>query len=112
LATGEDHLPAATIFVMGGVDERHRRDVLRLLKRLPGELPRTRGRAWRELRDLMERRRVEAEAATSPVRTTLRAVPPPRPDAGPAPGPAADTGPLHPATTPGLAALPPPPRSG
>ena len=38
-----------------------------------------------------------------------RAVPRPRPDAGTAPVPAAETGPLHPATTPGLAALPPPP---
>ena len=42
LATGDTHLPAATIFVMGGVAERHRRDVSRYLKRLPGELPRTR----------------------------------------------------------------------
>jgi CHAD domain-containing protein len=112
LATGEADLPAATIFVMGGVAERHRRDVLRLLKRLPGELPRTRGHAWRELRDLMGRRRAEAEAARSPVRTTLRAVPRPRPDAEPALAPAASTGPPYPATAPGLAALPPPPRSG
>jgi triphosphatase len=112
LATGEAHLPAATIFVMGGVAEAHRRDVRRLLKRLPGELPRTRGRPWRELRDLMERRRDEAEAARPPGRATLRALPRPRPDAEPAPAPAPATGPLHPAATPGLAALPPPPRSG
>jgi CHAD domain-containing protein len=112
LATGEAHLPAATIFVMGGVAERHRREVRRLLKRLPGDLPRTRGRAWRELRDLMERRRAEAEAARPPVRTTLRSLPRSRPDAEPAPAPATATGPLHPATTPGLAALPPSPGSG
>ena len=121
LATGEAHLPAATIFVMGGVAERHRREVRRLLKRLPGDLPRTRGRAWRELRDLMERRRAEAEAAGPPVRTALRSLPRPRPDAEPAPTPATATGPLHPstaagplhpATTPGLAALPPSPGSG
>jgi triphosphatase len=121
LATGEVHLPAATIFVMGGVAERHRRDVRRLLKRLPVELPRTRGRAWRELRDLMERRRAEAEAARPPVRRTLRSLPRPRPDAQPAPDsataagpphPATTAEPLHPATTPGLAALPPSPRSG
>ena len=42
LATGDAHLPAATIFVMGGVAERHRREVSRLLKRLPGELRRDR----------------------------------------------------------------------
>ena len=112
LATGEARLPAATIFVMGGVAERHRREVRRLLKHLPAELPRTRGRAWRELRDLMGRRRVEAEAARPPVRTTLRAVPRPRPDAEPAPAPATPTGSPHPATNPGLAALPHPPRSG
>ena len=35
LATGDAHLPAATIFVMGGVAERHRREVERLLERLP-----------------------------------------------------------------------------
>ena len=75
LATGETHLPAATIFVMGGVAERHRRDVKRFLKRLPAELPRTRGKAWRELRDLMERRRAEAEAERPPARTALRALP-------------------------------------
>ena len=44
LATGETHLPAATIFVMGGVAERHRRDVNRFLKRLPAELPAPAGR--------------------------------------------------------------------
>src|SRR5580692_10121710 len=51
MATGDTALPAATVFVMGGVAERHRRDVSRYLKRLPDELPRTRGNAWRELRD-------------------------------------------------------------
>ncbi len=71
LATGDAHLPAPTVFMMGGVAEQHRRRVRRLLKRLPDELPRTEGRAWRELRDLMERRRAAAEAARPPVRATL-----------------------------------------
>jgi triphosphatase len=111
LATGNSPLPAATIFIMGGVAERHRRDVRRFLKRLPGELPRTRGKAWRELSDLMERRRVEAEAAQAAVRTTLRALPRPQPDATAAP----DTGPnptgsIHPAAVPGLTALAPVPQ--
>ena len=88
LATGDAHLPAATVFMMGGVAEQHRRRVQRLLKRLPDELPRTEGRAWRELRDLMERRRAEAEAARPPVRTTLRAVPRPPSETEPAPAPA------------------------
>ena len=60
LATGDAHLPAATIFMMGGVAEQHRRQVKRFLKRLPDEFSRTEGRPWRELRDLMERRRAEA----------------------------------------------------
>jgi triphosphatase len=111
LATGEAALPAATIFVMGGVAERDRRKVRRLLKRLPGELPRTRGRAWRELRELMERRRAGADAARPPVRTTLRALPRPQPDSGPAPAPAEADQPLHPATAPGLTAMGPPPQS-
>jgi CHAD domain-containing protein len=113
LATGDTYLPAATIFVMGGVAERHRRAVNRYLKRLPDDLPRTSGKAWRELAGLMERQKAEAEAVLPPVRTTLRSVPRPQPDAeavatsapdaSPAPGSA-----LHPAGIPGLTALPPP----
>jgi triphosphatase len=113
LATGDAHLPAATVFMMGGVAERHRRRVQRLLKRLPDELPRTEGRAWRELRDLMERRRAEAEAARGPVRATLRAVPqPPSEDRT---GPVLASAPVssaHPALAPGLTSLPPAPQSG
>ena len=62
---------------MGGVAERHRREVKRFLKRLPSELPRINGEAWRDLRDLMERRRDEAEADRPPARTALRALPRP-----------------------------------
>ncbi len=115
LAMGEAHLPPATVFMMGGVAEQHRRQVNRLLKRLPGELPRIRGRAWRELRDLMEDRRAEAEAARPPVRTTLRALPRPQSETEPrdvaADPPATNPGPIH-AVVPGLTALEPPPRSG
>jgi triphosphatase len=118
LATGDAHLPAATVFMMGGVAEQHRRQVKRLLKRLPDELPRTEGRAWRELRDLMERRRAEAEAVRPPVRTTLRAVPQPPSDAESVPGvpaapaPAAHPETIHPALAPGLTSLTPPQQSG
>ncbi len=115
LATGETRLPPATIFVMGGVAERHRREVKRFLKRLPSELPRTRGKAWRELRDLMERRRDEAETERPHARTALRALPRPAPEAAPAPAPpappASQPGTAHPATGPGLTALAPPPQS-
>jgi triphosphatase len=120
LATGDVHLPAATIFTMGGVAEQHRRQVKRFLKRLPDEFSRTEGRAWRELRDLMERRRAEAEAARPPVRTTLRAVPQPPAEAEPepatstttAPAPSVHPEPLRPAAAPGLTSLAPPPHSG
>ena len=113
LATGEAHLPAATVFVMGGVAERHRRDVDRLLRRLPKEVRRIGGRDWRDLAELMEQRRAEAEAARPPLRTPLRALPEPvsEPTPTPAQG-AAEEAPEHPASVPGLTALPPPPQSG
>jgi CHAD domain-containing protein len=79
LATGEAHLPASTVFVMGAVAERHRRDVTRLLRRLHKEVTRVGGREWDDLVELMQRRRAEAEALNPPVRRTLRAVPPPPP---------------------------------
>ena len=121
LATGDAHLPAATIFMMGGVAEQHRRQVKRFLKRLPDEFSRTEGRPWRELRDLMERRRDEAEAARPPVRTPLRSVPQPPAEAEPEPAPSTTTAPpsssvnpepFHPAMAPGLTSLPRPPQSG
>jgi hypothetical protein len=117
LATGEAHLAPATVFVMGGMAERHRRDVDRFLRRLPKELPRIAGREWRDLLELMERRRAEAEAAGPPVRGTLRAVPQPQPEAEPEPESAAQPAPTadppgHPAAPSGLAALGPPPQSG
>jgi hypothetical protein len=81
LATGEAHLPAATVFVMGGVAERHRREVDRLVRRMPKEVSRVGGREWRDLLELLERRRAEAEAERPPPRSTLRAVPRPAEDA-------------------------------
>jgi hypothetical protein len=113
LATGEAHLPPATVFVMGGMAERHRRDVERFLRRLPKELPRIAGREWRDLLELMERRRAEAEAARPPGRGTLRAVPQPQPgpESAAPPAPTADPS-GHPAGPSGLAALGPPLQSG
>ncbi len=113
LATGEAHLPPATVFVMGGMAERHRRAVDRLLRRLPKELPRIAGREWRDLLELMERRRGEAEAARPPARSTLRAVPQPLPGPESVPPPAPPEEPTsHPAGPPGLTALGPPSQSG
>jgi triphosphatase len=112
LATGDTPLPAATVFVMGGVAERHRRDVRRYLRRLPKHASRVDGRQWRELQSLMEDRRAQAEAAQPPVRRTLRAVPRPaleEPPPATAPGrvaPAAAA--AHPAAGGGLSAVVPP----
>jgi CHAD domain-containing protein len=111
LATGEAELPAATVFLMGALAERHHLEVARLLRQVPRELSRLHGREWHELTELMERRRAEAEAALPPVRRALRAVPVPAapdeaPAAGAAPGPAA--APEHP---PNLTALELPPSS-
>jgi CHAD domain-containing protein len=111
LAAGSAHLPPATIFVMGGLAERHRREVDRLLRRLPKEVARVGGREWRDLVALMERRRSEAEAARPPGRRTLRAVPAPATLAtsgAPAvPGTAADAG----GATPAVSSEPPTPSS-
>ncbi len=111
LATGGAHLPAATVFVMGGIAELHRREVDRLRRRLPKEVSRIGGREWRDLLDLMEQRRAEAEAARPPVRHTLRAVPGPVAEGAPTDTTTGQTR-MHPAMGPGLTALAPPPRSG
>jgi triphosphatase len=136
LARGATPLPPATVFVMGGLAERHRRDVDRLLRRLPKELARVNGREWRDLVDVMERRQGEAEAARPPVHNTLRAVPTPAPEVSATPGstdatesrpplsslpsassvspitpatPASPIAPDHPAAGPGLSAVAQPP---
>ncbi len=94
---------------MGGVAERHRREVSRLLKRLPAEARRACAAApGASFSRLMERRRTEAEAARPPVRTTLRALPRPQPETEPSytatPIPVASPEALHPAGGPGLTA--------
>jgi len=75
LATGDAHLPAATIFVMGGVAELHRQEMARLLELLPAEVSRVRGREWMELTTTMERGREQALALVPPTRRTLRVLP-------------------------------------
>jgi triphosphatase len=123
LATGEDRLPAATVFLMGGVAENHRRQVERFLRGLPRQVRRVHGREWRDLSELMARRQAEAEAALLSARRTLRAVPrPPVPDVTEPAGPADPIVADHPSNppgsepvaghgAPGLTALPPPPSS-
>jgi len=75
LALGEAHLPAPTVFVMGSVAEHHRRDLRRLLRRLPDDLSRVSSREWQDLAAAMDRRRHEALALLPPIRRTLRSVP-------------------------------------
>jgi CHAD domain-containing protein len=77
LATGEAHLPPATIFVMGGVAAHHRGDMARLLHRLPKKVSRVGGREWQDLKATMERRRSQAADALARARRVLRAVPAP-----------------------------------
>jgi CHAD domain-containing protein len=60
LATESSELSPAAVFAMGGVAERYRREADRLLASLPGHLEAMRGRPWRKLKALMERRRLEA----------------------------------------------------
>jgi CHAD domain-containing protein len=85
LAMGAARLPASTIFVMGGVAERHRREMRRLLRRLPAEVSRVGGREWRDLEMTMERGRDQALALVPPTRRTLRALPDPLAPPGMAP---------------------------
>jgi hypothetical protein len=79
LASGETRLPAATIFVMGGVAEQHRQEILRLLHQLPDEVSCVGGRRWQELATTMERAREQQLELVppSPVRRVLRSVPVP-----------------------------------
>ena len=114
LATGDSHLPAATIFVMGGVAEQHRRDVRRFLKRLPG---RAAPDAWEGLaRAARCHGAPEGGGGGGPAggpHHAARPAPPAtrsrahcrRPRAAPAPA-----GSIHPAGVPGLSALVPVPQ--
>jgi CHAD domain-containing protein len=76
LAT-EEGLAASTIFLMGGVAERHHRKARRLLRILPEKVARVGGHEWRELAATMERSRIQALALVPPSRQSLRALPGP-----------------------------------
>jgi hypothetical protein len=86
------------------VAERHRRDLQRLLRRLPDDLSRVSGREWQDLASAMDRRRGQALALVPPIRRTLRAVPSP-PPAPPAPAVSA-------AAAPDITPVPAPPVMG
>ena len=77
LASGEIDLPATTVFIMGGVAQHHRQEAEELLGRLPAQVARASGKAWRELAGHMEACRLAAVAARPPVRRVLRSVPAP-----------------------------------
>jgi triphosphatase len=77
LAAANVDLPAATVFMMGGVAEQHRREMSRLLRQLPKEVSRVGGRAWQDLASAMEDGRTRLLAQVPPVRRVLRALPVP-----------------------------------
>jgi CHAD domain-containing protein len=109
LATGEAHLPPATVFVMGAVAERHHRTVRRLLKRLPKRAAKVKGPEWHELLEVMERSRDAAVAAQPASRRDLRPMPTPREAQGPANAHGAAHGARAPhSKAPNLTALNPP----
>ena len=63
LATAEgEALSPTTVFVMGGIAERYRRESAQLAKRIPGLLKELRGPEWRRLASLMEHERLAAGA--------------------------------------------------
>jgi triphosphatase len=57
VATGDEALPAATIFLMGGLAERYEQDAARILAALPGRVSLVAGTEWRSLVQVMEARR-------------------------------------------------------
>lgn len=59
-ASGPEALPAATVFVMGGLAERYRRESARILRELPDRLGLVGGAEWKQLVEAMERRREPA----------------------------------------------------
>ena len=73
LATADTHLPAATIFVMGGVAERHRREVERLPQTTARRAAPDRGTGLARPARPHGAAPAEAEAARPPVRPSLRA---------------------------------------
>ncbi len=80
LATGGD-LPPATVFAMGGVAERYRRQAADLLASMPGQLKVLDGNEWADLAAHLEKARAGTQAALPPA-TPLEVV------ADPATGPA------------------------
>jgi hypothetical protein len=56
-------LPVHSVFVLGRVAERYRLLEARQRRRLPKAYDRVTGKAWKDLRAAMDRRRSEAEAA-------------------------------------------------
>jgi len=86
LATGGD-LPPATVFAMGGVAERYRRQAADLLVEMPGRLKVLAGKDWGDLATHLEKARAGAQAALPPASADVVPAPP-------GAGPAAASGPF------------------
>jgi CHAD domain-containing protein len=68
--SGPEALPAAAVFVMGGVFERYQRETARILRQLPDRLGLVGGAEWKQLVEAMERRREPAAHSLSPRRSS------------------------------------------
>lgn len=107
LATAESSaLSAAAIFAMGAVAERYRREADRLMQTIPGQLQAVKGRRWRKLKALMERRRLEvgppetwSPRPSTPLEPPAGDVSHPDESAAPAPFARPSPSPTHPAAT-------------
>jgi len=99
LATAEgSRLSPATVFVMGGVAERYRRESERLAGRVPKLLHELRGPEWRKLAALMARLRLERGAMYRWPPPPGRTPPSPAAAPGTAPIPSATESPAPPGT--------------
>ncbi|HEY7947810.1 MAG TPA: CHAD domain-containing protein [Acidimicrobiales bacterium] len=100
-AAGSGLSPAA-VFAMGAAAERYRQESNRLMESVPGRLQAVKGRRWRALKALMERRRREA----GPPHAWSSGAPPTTPGDLPAPAPAGDPSVSHTASWAGPAPAP------
>lgn len=114
-------LSLLTVFVMGGVSERYRREAAKLAKRVPKKIGPVTGDRWNHMIEQLDRRRLEATppygwaaapaaASSTPGTGTAvapRAAPPPSPAAPPSPA-TPDSSATPPPATPPPAPSPPP----
>jgi heme oxygenase len=62
----DDELDTATIFAMGEIAERHRRQMVELRRRFPGVYARATGKRWKSFVEVLERERPAVPAPERP----------------------------------------------